>query len=597
MKKNLLILLFVGLGCWAQNSREIDSLKQITESSTNDSIVMDTYNKLRRATYYNDPTASKEYTFKYLESARKRKDSHHIVLAHFFLGNAQLIDGSYEKATRNYLVGAHYYQSKKDTARLTSVYNSLGAMYEKTENDSLSLHYYSASKRLAQLRKDYRRSGIASVNIGNIYTNRNEPEKAIAFLKEAVNDLDDNPNYLSFLNMAKINLGAAFLANKNPDEAINVYNEVLSQIDTLENPYLHANVLEGLSNSYRDQNKDATALKVGEKAFQLYVQHNYLDEQLQMLPDLISTYRKNNRLEEALLLFDTYQGMKDSLLVATNNQQITDAVQKYETEKKDAQLQVLTLEKQQEQEQKMWFGALAVAGILLAGIIGFFLQKNRRKNKLLDLQKNQLEKALNEKEILLKEIHHRVKNNLQVISSLLSLQQRQLNDSSASEAIQIGRDRVKAMSLIHQNLYQDGDLVGVSIKEYIEKLTQNLVRNYQIEDKPIDLQLDIASSNLDVDTIIPLGLIINELISNALKYAFTKKDSGRLTVKLMQQEKTLQLSVADNGIGLPNSFKPKESNSLGYRLIHAFSDKLKAVLNISSSSEGTVVTLQIPYIK
>ncbi|HLV92463.1 MAG TPA: sensor histidine kinase [Aequorivita sp.] len=204
---------------------------------------------------------------------------------------------------------------------------------------------------------------------------------------------------------------------------------------------------------------------------------------------------------------------------------------------------------------------------------------------------------MEEKNMLLKEIHHRVKNNLQVISSLLSLQQRQINDSKASQAIQEGRDRVKAMALIHQNLYQDTDLIGVETSVYVNKLAKSLIKNYKINDKAIKLNINVDPIKLDIDTIIPLGLVINELISNALKYAFTNKSSGTIDILLKSVNDTLVLSVSDNGQGLPENFSVDEVSSLGFRLIKAFSDKLKSELDISSSKEGTKISLIIPNLK
>src|SRR5690625_930343 len=152
-------------------------------------------------------------------------------------------------------------------------------------------------------------------------------------------------------------------------------------------------------------------------------------------------------------------------------------------------------------------------------------------------QKNeQISKTLRKKDILLKEIHHRVKNNLQVISSLLSLQSRQLESPQAREAMQSSRNRIKSMALIHQKLYQDEDLIGVEIAEYIDKLMLSLVKSYQTSTENIEIKTDIDSMKLEVDTIIPIGLIINELISNSFKYAFDAQKGGKLQVTLKKQE-------------------------------------------------------------
>ena len=137
-------------------------------------------------------------------------------------------------------------------------------------------------------------------------------------------------------------------------------------------------------------------------------------------------------------------------------------------------------------------------------------------------QKNSIiSKALDEKEILLKEIHHRVKNNLHFISALLGLQTDHVSDQVALDALQEGQDRVQSMALIHQDLYQRDDLTSVNVKDYFIKLTEGLFDSYNIHTDDITLQLDIANLDLDVDTVVPIGLIVNELVSNCLKYAFS----------------------------------------------------------------------------
>lgn len=209
------------------------------------------------------------------------------------------------------------------------------------------------------------------------------------------------------------------------------------------------------------------------------------------------------------------------------------------------------------------------------------------------MKNEQISKALGDKQFLLKEIHHRVKNNLQVISSLLSLQSRQLEDPKAREAIQSGRNRVKSMVLIHQKLYQDEDLVGVDVVEYIEKLTRSLVESYKIRDTEIKIYTEVDEIKLDVDTIIPIGLILNELISNALKYAFEEDKEGTINVSLKKKEHCITLKVSDDGQGLPETFSIENSKSLGYRLIRAFAEKLKATLTVEHPPAGTTVSMLI----
>ncbi|NJO87050.1 MAG: sensor histidine kinase [Lewinella sp.] len=162
----------------------------------------------------------------------------------------------------------------------------------------------------------------------------------------------------------------------------------------------------------------------------------------------------------------------------------------------------------------------------------------------------QLRASLREKEILLKEVHHRVKNNLQTISSLLNLQSASITDAGALEAVRESQSRVRSMALIHQKLYQGDQLAGVEMKDYFTSMGQAIRAAYAGQTPPVDIKTEMAATTLDVDTAIPLGLIVNELLTNAFKYAFNGQSSGTINIHLSPAaEGGYRLYVADNGRG------------------------------------------------
>ncbi|MBC7874400.1 MAG: sensor histidine kinase, partial [Ferruginibacter sp.] len=203
-----------------------------------------------------------------------------------------------------------------------------------------------------------------------------------------------------------------------------------------------------------------------------------------------------------------------------------------------------------------------------------------------------IETALKEKETLLREIHHRVKNNLQIISGLLNLQSRQIENPEAQEAVREGRNRVKSMALIHQKLYQQDNLTGVSMKEYLEDLVSSIQQTFKDKQTTITATIECGNLNLDVDTAIPLGLIINELITNCYKYAFTGRNNGHIVIRLDEHATKLLLEVRDNGIGLPEGFDMNTSRSFGMKLIQSLSAKLEATRE-ALTDNGTVFKLSI----
>ncbi|WP_017653396.1 sensor histidine kinase [Fortiea contorta] len=199
---------------------------------------------------------------------------------------------------------------------------------------------------------------------------------------------------------------------------------------------------------------------------------------------------------------------------------------------------------------------------------------------------NKLKSSLKEKEVLLKEIHHRVKNNLQVISSLLRLQARYINDEKAIDIFQDSQNRVRAMAMIHENLYQSHDLAKIEVADYIEKLTNNLICSYGVKPN-IQIHLEIEKFSLKIDTAIPCGLIINELISNALKHAFNNREQGDIYVNFSKlYTDKYSLSISDNGIGLPKDIDYYKNQSLGLQLVWNLVEQLEG--SITFNPVGTV---------
>ncbi|MEO1432909.1 MAG: histidine kinase dimerization/phosphoacceptor domain -containing protein [Cyanobacteria bacterium J06633_8] len=198
---------------------------------------------------------------------------------------------------------------------------------------------------------------------------------------------------------------------------------------------------------------------------------------------------------------------------------------------------------------------------------------------------NKLKTSLKEKEVLLKEIHHRVKNNLQIISSLLRLQSGYIKDKQALEVFKDSQNRVRAMALIHENLYQTNDLAKIEFAEYIRKLKHNLIRCYNINN--IHINTNIEKTFLKIDTAIPCGLIINELISNAIKHAFKNSEEGEIYVEFINlQEGKYSLSVSDNGTGASENLNSLKKQSLGLELVWNLVEQLEGTI-IYSSKLGT----------
>ena len=191
--------------------------------------------------------------------------------------------------------------------------------------------------------------------------------------------------------------------------------------------------------------------------------------------------------------------------------------------------------------------------------------------------------SLAEKEVLLKEIHHRVKNNLQVISSLLNMQSRFVRDAEDLDAFRASMDRVRSMALIHDKLYRSSNLASIHFPDYVKDLCSELLRTYAFG-RDIKMNISVADIEVDIDRAMPLGLIINELVSNSLKHAFPGTADGGITVSLQGRGQVIELAVSDTGVGFPEALDFRETESLGMQLVMGLVEQLDGT--ITSCSEG-----------
>lgn len=195
--------------------------------------------------------------------------------------------------------------------------------------------------------------------------------------------------------------------------------------------------------------------------------------------------------------------------------------------------------------------------------------------------------ALKEKEVLLQEIHHRVKNNLQVISSILNLQSSYVHDERTLEILQESQNRIKSMSFIHETLYRTIDFSSIDFAEYLRTLSYNLIQSYRLQDCNVSFVPDLDQVTMHIDQSIPCGLIVNELISNALKYAFKGREQGVLRLSLKKDGNKLTLRVADNGVGLPPNFSYEKTDSLGVQLVYTLTEQIDGLIQVNTGNTGT----------
>ena len=224
--------------------------------------------------------------------------------------------------------------------------------------------------------------------------------------------------------------------------------------------------------------------------------------------------------------------------------------------------------------------------IFLIGVIRDISQRKRSEEKI--------KQNLLEKETLLREIHHRVKNNMAVISSLLSLQASGIKDESMKELFNASRQRIKAMALVHEKLYGTENLTLINFHDYITTIAGELFSAYRQGERSIVSKINAPDIFFDIDTALPCGLIINELITNTLKHGFTEKLSGELCIDFKKVNTTYSLTVSDNGIGLPEGFAPAKAESMGMQLVTVLVRQLRGTLDFQANAangKGTKIII------
>ena len=293
--------------------------------------------------------------------------------------------------------------------------------------------------------------------------------------------------------------------------------------------------------------------------------------------------KRNVRIRDSLNRNES--SMKKQQLAAVAGQEIEYSKKMMEQQKKDLEQSRSDLQAKEERINIV-FISLIFTLLGFAGLVFAYL-KSIKNQRLIADQKRIIEASLVEKDSLLKEIHHRVKNNLQMVSSLLSLQTKNTRSKAAIEALEEGKSRVKAMALIHQKLYQNDDLSVIEMQGYIESLINSVQSVYKKGGHNINITIDAEGVELDIDRAIPFGLILNELVSNSFKYAFPDDDeNGKIYIHLRKNGGQGYFEYTDNGIGLPEDTDDRANSSMGIRLMNRLVNQLQSTLNIDKTSEG-----------
>jgi two-component system, sensor histidine kinase PdtaS len=419
----------------------------------------------------------------------------------------------------------------------------------------------------------YTNAGSAAIGMSNFKKSFMYFDKAVALAKE----LNFNPIYMcDFLN----NRGNSLKRLGQYSEALIDYENVLKLSKQTNYRNAYATVTANLGEINLLTGNYQEALKYQLQTVKFQEQDNDLSNLTENYGHVSTIYEKLGNYPLALEYQKKARIMRDSTAKIESDKTMSSLLAKYDSEKKE---NTIAAQKTQLSQQRLvqWLSigvAVLLLGFLLFGYKSYSIRTNT--NKLLQAKNKQ-------NELLLQEIHHRVKNNLELVKSLISLQSEQIEDAATKDAMVASQNRVQSMGIIHQKLYQGKNLGNVEMKDYFLNLGEGILDTFNLENK-IKIECAMEHLELDIDTAIPIGLIVNELLTNALKYAFPEKKSGHISISLSKTaQETLTLQVADNGIGKTKGLAPK-GTGFGLQLIKLLTQQLNGEMT-EDTANGTSI--------
>lgn len=504
-------------------------------------------------------------------------------------GVAYYLSGQNDLALEHYLLAYQGYYQSGNNKRISSVLNNLGIIYREKEDYKLARKSYFESYNLKLALGDSLGGAKNLNNIALLYGYEEEIDSSIHYFARS-KELFTKNGYGGNAQLVNLDLGQTYYIAKDYDNAISLLKEILeSEVIDYASAKQRIGGILALSESYRKKANLAEAHNLLSKNMGYIENHGTKSDLADVYLSHSETYAAKKEYNQAYKYLDKHKDLQEELVANSRLKYEEEMTASFNLLGKENELktQELKLADQLKTRDRL------IAGVTLISILSTLLYVLlRTKNKLNSDLANKnimLNKAVSEKNVLLKEIHHRVKNNLQIISSLLNLQRRYQSNEKTSAAFLEGQNRVKSMSMIHQLLYQEDQLTSINTKTYTDKLVQSLRAAYKMSSSSLTFFNKVEEITLDVDTMIPIGLVLNELVTNAFKYAYKNRNHGILGIELKKMDHHLALKVYDDGPGFPKEFNIEETNSFGYKLIHSLGRKLEATLTFENKEYNTVI--------
>lgn len=525
----------------------------------------------------------------------------------------------------------------RDKMALAGAYREISYLYKATNNFDSAFYYCLKALRINEQIGDKSEIGINSNDVGTLlleYGNYTEAKKYFdkglelviaskdsSFLGLIYNSIGEYYYKLSEYNSAKQNFMKALVINTNiKNEHAASQNQTnlgacyleLNQFILAKNYYKKsidfyvknkvelelAIIYNALGTISFKENLQDSAIKFLNKSISIASRNGFIDIEALSYKTLAKTYELSGKFTKALEAERKYEKLNDSIFTREKIKQIADMQTKYDTDKKDKEIVILNSENKLKSIENKRQLIVIIATLILLITIGLFLGLVFYQKRRITLEKLRSDQLVLDKEMLIKEIHHRVKNNLEVISSLLELQSEGIKDHVAKAAVVEGQNRVQAIALIHHQLYRTDDVASVEFRLFVSELYKQIESIFKKDDSIIQFEILANEMNISIDAAVPIGLILNELLTNTFKYAISNTKQNKIIIELIpaDQGELNTIIFRDNGPGMPESIDIEKSNSLGMKVIKLLTRQLGGKLKYYNR-DGSVFEIPFRMIK
>lgn len=544
---------------------------------------------------------AKEYLDKcstLLEHQPELNNYHDIIKTHMHKGIMYGMQKSASMAFKEFSLADSFCHIAGDEPNQGAIAGYMGNVYAMVDQNEKAIEYLLRGKEISLKVGQDGMALAACNNAANSFNNLEKYDDALEILEEG-RSIGERTNDLSGLAYNYTITAHALTLLSRLEEAEEILQKALVLHRQLNSTYGELQVYQKMCAIFQKKGDFQDVVKTGSRMLKMADSTNIVDYRTRAHFALWIAYDSLKNVDKAYHHVAWYYWLRDSTTRQNFQNQVAAQQSQFDAELKAREIELLkneaALATEREQRKDSFNRSLTIGvavSMLAIFTLIYFLVRLRKSSAQILHQKQALEKSDTEKAVLLKELHHRVKNNLQIVSSLLNLQSDSVKDEAAQEAFKEGQNRVDAMAMIHKHLYATDELTSVDISTYLERLVQSLAYSYGFSKRNFVLHTDIRKQPVDVDVAIPLGLIVNELVSNTFKHAFKDVAMAEITIKLRYDNDQISLLIKDNGSGLPKEFSVEDSASFGLELVQTLVHQLKGKISFENQN-GAMFAIEI----